>query len=102
MFDSVPFLFGLLAVLAFLAERYDVSLLMVGVSVLFKYQSAIFLFPFILVAAAMLLQQRGFLGLVRNKFAVSACCAGGFEWGYGLSEFAVSAGYASGVDYEWR
>ncbi len=72
MFDSVPFLFGLLAVLAFLAERYDVSLLMVGVSVLFKYQSAIFLFPFILVAAAMLLQQRGFLGLVRNKFAVSA------------------------------
>jgi hypothetical protein len=72
MFDSVPFLFGVLAVLSFLAGRYDVSLLLVGVSVLFKYQSAIFLFPFILVAVAMLLQQRGILGLLRNRFVVSA------------------------------
>jgi hypothetical protein len=72
MFDSVPFLFGLLAVLAFLAERYDVSLLIVGVSVLFKYQSAIFLFPIILVAVAMILQQKGILGLLRNKFVAFA------------------------------
>lgn len=72
MFDSVPFLFGLLAVLAFLGGRYDVSLLLVGISVLFKYQSAIFLFPIVLIAGVLLLQQRGVFGLLRNKFVVSA------------------------------
>ena len=44
-----------------LGGRYDVSLLLVGISVLFKYQSAIFLFPIVLIAGVLLLQQRGVL-----------------------------------------
>ena len=72
MFDAVPFLFGLLAVLSFLAERYDVFLFWVGVSILFKYQVAIFLFPLILIAVAALLGTSRIRDLVRDKFVVFA------------------------------
>ena len=72
MFDAVPFLFGLLAVLSFLAERYDVFLFWVGVSILFKYQTAIFLVPLILVAIVLLLEKSSVRGLVRNRFVVFA------------------------------
>lgn len=72
MFDAVPFLFGLLAVLSFLAERYDVFLFWVGVSILFKYQVAIFLFPLVLVAVVMLLERSQLRVLVRNKFVILA------------------------------
>jgi hypothetical protein len=72
MFDAVAILFLLLAVVAFLADRYDVFLLLVGVSVLFKYQAAIFLFPLIVVAAVKLLENNSFKGLVRNWAVVSA------------------------------
>lgn len=72
MFDAVPFLFGLLAVLSFLAERYDVFLFWMGVSILFKYQTAIFLFPLILVAVVMLLGRSRIRDLARNKFVWSA------------------------------
>jgi hypothetical protein len=68
MFDAVPFLFGLLAVLSFLAERYDVFLFWVGVSILFKYQSGIFLFPLILVAVVLLLERSQLRVLARNRY----------------------------------
>jgi hypothetical protein len=72
MFDAVPFLFGLLAVLSFLSERYDVFLFWVGVSILFKYQVAIFLFPLVLIAIVMLLEKSRIRDLVRDKFVVFA------------------------------
>lgn len=72
MFDAVPFLFGLLAVLSFLAERYHVFLFFVGVSIVFKYQTAIFLFPLILVAVVMLLGRSRIRDLLRNKYVLLA------------------------------
>jgi hypothetical protein len=72
MFDAVPFLFGLLAVLSFLSERYDVFLFWVGVSILFKYQVAIFLFPLVLIAIVMLLERSRLSDLVRDKFVLLA------------------------------
>jgi hypothetical protein len=72
MFDAVPFLFGLLAVLSFLSERYDVFLFWVGVSILLKYQVAIFLFPLVLIAVAALLEKSRIRDLVRDKFVVFA------------------------------
>jgi hypothetical protein len=76
MFDAVAILFLLLAVVAFLASRMDMFLLLVGVSVLFKYQAAIFLFPLIVVAAVKLLENNNLRSLVRNWAVVSAvACA---------------------------
>jgi hypothetical protein len=72
MFDAVPFLFGLLAVLSFLVERYDVFLFWVGVSILFKYQVAIFLFPLVLIAIVVLLEKSKIRDLVQDKFALLA------------------------------
>lgn len=72
MFDSVAVLFLLLAVGAFLVGRYDFFALMVGVSVVFKYQTAIFLFPLIVVAGVQLLKKHRLAGLVRNRVIVLA------------------------------
>ncbi len=49
LFDSVAFLFALTAVTMFLSERYDRFFLFMGVSIFLKYQTAIFLLPFIIV-----------------------------------------------------
>jgi hypothetical protein len=72
MFDAVAILFLLLAVVAFLAGRFDVFLSLVGVSALFKYQAAIFLFPLIVVAAVRLLENNSLKRLVKNWAVVSA------------------------------
>lgn len=72
MFDAVAILFLLSAVVAFLADRYDVFLGLVGVSVLFKYQTAIFLFPLILVGVLKLLENNSLKRLVRNRAVVLA------------------------------
>jgi hypothetical protein len=89
MFDAVPFLFGLLAVLSFLAERYDVFLFWVGVSILFKYQTGIFLFPLILVAIVMLLERSRIRDLVRDRFVVAAAV------------FAVVSGVTAYLSYPY-
>lgn len=81
MFDSVAVLFLLLSVGAFLASRYDFFVLLVGVSVVFKYQTAIFLFPLIVVAAVQLLKKHRLGGLVRNRnvvLAVACAAVSGF------------------------
>ncbi len=70
MFDAVPFLFLVLAVLMFLSERYDGFLLLIGVSVIFKYQTAIFLFPLIIVGVVKLLESSNLAGLIKNKVVV--------------------------------
>lgn len=72
MFDSVAVLFLLLAGGAFLAGRYDFFALLVGVSVVFKYQTAIFLFPLIVMAGVQLLKKHRLVGLVRNRMVVLA------------------------------
>jgi hypothetical protein len=81
MFDAVPFLFALLAVIAFLGERYDGFLLLIGVSILFKYQTGIFLFPLIIVGIVKLLEANKLVEVVRNKAVVLAvlfACVSGF------------------------
>jgi hypothetical protein len=72
MFDAVAILFLLSAVVAFLGDRMDIFLLLVGISVLFKYQAAIFLFPLIVVAAVTLLENNSLKRLVRNWAVVLA------------------------------
>lgn len=70
MFDSVAFLFSLFAILMFLTERYDYFFLLVAVSVFFKYQAGIFLFPLIVVGILRLFQTNTLSSLVRNKAVI--------------------------------
>ncbi len=70
MFDSVAFLFSLFAIFMFLTERYDYFFLLIAVSVFFKYQAGIFLFPLIIVAIIKLLSQNRLSNLIRNKAVV--------------------------------
>ncbi len=70
MYDSVAFLFALLAVTMFLDERYDYFLLLIGVSIFFKYQAGIFLSPFIIVGLIKLLEKNNLGNIIRNKSAI--------------------------------
>ncbi len=67
MFDSIAFLFGLLAVTLFFREKYDGFVLLVLVASVFKYQAAIFLFPFIAVGVVRLFKRYHVLEFLRNK-----------------------------------
>ena len=81
MFDAVAFFFSILAVAMFLTDRYDKFLLLVGVSILFKYQSGIFMFPLIIVGIIKLLENSNLIGIVKNKaviLAVLFAAASGF------------------------
>jgi len=70
-FDSVAFLFSLFAIFMFMTERYDYFFLLVAVSVFFKYQAGIFLFPLILVGLIRLFQKNKLDSLMRNKAVVT-------------------------------
>jgi hypothetical protein len=81
MFDAVAFFFSMLAVTMFLTDRYDKFLLLVGVSILFKYQSGIFMFPLIIVGIVKLLENSNLIGIIKNKaviLAVLFAAASGF------------------------
>jgi hypothetical protein len=67
MFDSVAFLFALIAVTMFLSERYDYFFLLIGVSVFLKYQAGIFLLPLIFVGLLKLLEKNKPKNLLQNK-----------------------------------
>jgi hypothetical protein len=67
MFDSVAFLFSLFGLLMFLTKRYDYFILLIGISVFFKYQAGIFLLPLIIYALVMLYRTNIFFRLVQNK-----------------------------------
>ena len=71
MFDSVAFLFALFAVTMFLSERYDFFFLLVGVSVLLKYQAGIFLLPLIIVGLLKLVERNNPGSLLRNKAVIA-------------------------------
>jgi hypothetical protein len=75
-FDSVAFLFSLFAIFMFMTERYDYFFLLVAVSVFFKYQAGIFLFPLILVGLIRLFQENKLCSLVRNKAVVGGALFG--------------------------
>jgi hypothetical protein len=70
MFDSVAFLFALTAVTMFLSERYDRFFLFMGVSVFLKYQTAIFLLPFIIVGLLKVLEKNNLGSFIRNKAVI--------------------------------
>ena len=70
MFDSVAFIFSLFALTMFLSERYDYFFLLVTVSIFFKYQAGIFLFPLILVGLIKLFQKNKLGSLLRNKAVI--------------------------------
>ena len=67
MFDSVPFLFAMLAMTMFLTERYDLFFLLIAVSLFFKYQTGLFLAPLMVVAFLKLYDKDRLTGLLRNK-----------------------------------
>jgi hypothetical protein len=71
-FDSVAFLFSLVAVVMFLGERYDLFFLFVAVSSTFKYQAGIFLLPLILVSLMRLFQNSTPSAIVKNKAILAA------------------------------
>ncbi len=72
MFDSIALLFGLVALTMFMTERYDFFFLFIAISIFFKYQTAIFLLPIILVGLIKLLQQNKIGRLVQNWKIITA------------------------------
>ena len=76
MFDSVAFLFSLLALSMFMTERYDYFFLLVAVSVFFKYQAGIFLLPLIIVGLMKLFEKNRLGSLLRNKTVVAGAALG--------------------------
>ncbi|UCF45362.1 MAG: hypothetical protein JSW44_01645 [Candidatus Bathyarchaeota archaeon] len=72
MFDAVPFLCSLIALNMYLDGRYDYFLLLMALSVTFKYQPAIFLFPLIIIGVLKLFEQYRFSSIIRNKAVIAA------------------------------
>ncbi len=70
MFDSIPFIFSLLAVTMLLSERYDYFFLLIGISVFLKYQAGIFLLPLIIVGFLRLIERNKLGKLFRNKAVI--------------------------------
>ncbi len=67
MFDSIAFVFALMAVMMFLSERYDYFFLLIGGSVFFKYQAALFLLPLIIVGLLKVIEKKNLGSFVRKK-----------------------------------
>jgi hypothetical protein len=72
MFDAVPFLFSLIAINLYLDGRYDYFLLFIALSVTFKYQPAIFLFPLIIMGVMKLFERQAFSSIIKNKAVIAA------------------------------
>jgi hypothetical protein len=72
MFDAVPLLFSLFAIDMYLTERYDYFLLFMAVSVMLKYQAAIFLMPLIIIGVLKLFEKHKFSSIIRNKAVITA------------------------------
>ena len=71
MFDSFAFLFALLGITMLLIERYDAFFLLIGISVFFKYQTAIFLMPLLIFGTLKLFEKLKFPNLLRNKMVIA-------------------------------
>jgi hypothetical protein len=70
MYDSVAFLFALIAVTMFLRGRYDYFILLIGVSIFFKYQAGIFLLPLIIVGLLKFIEKNNLRTFIRNKAGI--------------------------------
>jgi hypothetical protein len=79
MFDSVAFLFSVIALTMYLERRYDYSILFVAVSATLKYEAGIFLFPLILMGLMKLFEQNGFSRIVKNKAIMAAAVLAGID-----------------------
>jgi hypothetical protein len=78
MFDAVPFLLSLVAISLFLDGRYDYFFLFMALSVTFKYQTAIFLLPLMIMGVLKLFEQHGYSSIIRNKAVIAAAVLVGF------------------------
>jgi hypothetical protein len=72
MFDSIAFLFSIIALTMYLEGRYDYFLLFVAVSATLQYQAGIFLFPLILMGLLKLFKQYRFSSIIKNKAVIVA------------------------------
>jgi hypothetical protein len=72
MFDAIPLLFSLIAIDMFLTKRYDYFLLFMAVSVMLKYQAAIFLLPLIIMGVLKLFEKHQLSSIIRNKAVIAA------------------------------
>jgi hypothetical protein len=72
MFDSIAFLFSIIALTMYLEGRYDYVILFVAVSMTLKYQAGTFLFPLIIMSLMKLFEQHGFSRIVKNKAVIVA------------------------------
>ena len=72
MYDAVPFLFSLIAIDMYLHERYDYFLLLMAVSVILKYQAAIFLLPLIIMGILKFFEQHPLSSVIKNKAVITA------------------------------
>ncbi|MCW4053847.1 MAG: hypothetical protein NWE84_02860 [Candidatus Bathyarchaeota archaeon] len=72
MYDAVPFLLALIALKMYLNERYDYLLLFMAISVILKYQAAIFLLPLIIMGVLKLFKHHRFSSIIRNKAVIVA------------------------------
>jgi hypothetical protein len=92
-FDAVAFLFSMIALVMFLEERHDFSLLFMAVAVTFKYQAGIFLFPLIMVSLLRIFQQSKPSVILKNKvlLATMALAAVDLVTAYLSAPFLMSA-----------
>ncbi len=72
MYDAIPLLFSLLAIDRYLSERYGYFLLFIAVSVILKYQAAMFLFPLIIMGLIKFFGQHQLSSVIRNKAVITA------------------------------
>jgi hypothetical protein len=72
MFDAIPLLFSLIAIDMYLTERYDYFLLFIALSVMLKYQAAIFLLPLIIIGVLKLFEKHKLSRIIRNKAVIAA------------------------------
>jgi hypothetical protein len=79
MFDSIAFLFSIIALTMYLDGRYDYSILFIAISLTFKYQAGIFLFPLIFMGLMKLLEQQGFSRVIRSKAIIIAAVLAGID-----------------------
>jgi hypothetical protein len=71
MFDSIAFLFALFAVTMFLRGHYDGFFLLVGISLIIKYQAGVFLLPLIIIGALKIIEKnKPEIQLLRNKVVI--------------------------------
>jgi hypothetical protein len=71
-FDSIPFLFSMLAISMFLAGRDDWFLFFVAVSSTFKYQAGIFLTPLIIGSLIRLFRSSDRTKIFKNKLLMAS------------------------------